>query len=182
MSNIDFDITKELQLINEFSKFMNSNIGFPDNVTGVFHRHDHLASIVSKADEFADTWRCYFLHPGFNKPLALLNSLNMREALFIYRSDFWHAAEFEHDDDDSKTAATAALIYNGEVAGTTDICFEFLSYILTRFAAKNILKYEDIFYAIDNNEKRFIDEYIQECKNSASKPRKINMLFLGDEK
>jgi len=181
MGNIDFDIDKELKLIKEFSKFMNSNVGFPDTVTGVFHRHDHLASIVSKADELTETWRCYFLHPEFDKPLALLNPLNMREALFIYRADFWHAIEFEHEDDTSKIATTAALIYNGEVAGTTDVCFEFLSYVLTRFANKNILEYEDIFYAISNDEKRFIDDYIQECRNSASKPRKINVHIFGDK-
>lgn len=179
MSNLNFDKQSELQKIKHFTKIIGGNSIFPSSVTNVYHRNNHLASILLKVNPNDFLWRCYLIHPLFDEPLATLNSLSMYEALFIYRTDFWHQIEYEESEcnDEEKLAILVAILYNGEVAGTINICYRFLAFILTKFSNKNVCNYDDFNFF--GSEKKLVNIYINDLKSSAAKSKKLVIANLG---
>lgn len=166
-------ITQDLKAIEQFESKFPLGLGLESQPVGVLRRHDYLAKIVAADLEQAGQWRCYFLAAD-RVPVALLQPLTLKEALLLYRADLYH------DDPEDRNVITVALLRGGQVAGTTLVCPEFLGYALTRFASKNVLPYSAIVEEI-GSEDEFLDEYLKELMNSASReePRQFRILDLS---
>lgn len=166
-------MVQDLQAIEQFESEIPLGAGLASNVVNVGRRHDHLAQVVSGDLEQAGQWRCYFLTAD-RVPAAILQPLSLKEALLLYRGDTYH------DDPEDRNVITVALLRGDQVAGTVQVCQEFLGYALTRFASKNILPYTAILEEIDPEEE-FLNEYLEDLMSAASreKPRLVRIYNLN---